>query len=377
MNPTLEVLELSEQQFSQFCGEWYDCLKASEADPVFASWAWCHSWWQTWSVPHDLELLLLAVREGRKIIGIAPLYRHRVKRKFGPGGYQLQFIGNVWRQRTVRSEHTGFILRKDRATEAMHAIATYLRSRNWDDMIICDHPPEMLDMLGALGRKVTFRGQDRGVCIDTTGNFQEWLGSLGSNTRLKLFNRRSYLGDRLCLKRVAHNDTQGRESFFRLLCRLHLDRRQVQPERAEIDFHHKLAESCGTHLKPVYGVMEVDGREVSAIYDIVAGGRCYNMQAVFVSDFDKKVSLGTLHLGYALEESFRDPAIHLYDFLAGMGKHSFYKDKLKGNVGREYRLLTSQVSANLRHQVYLEMQMLARRFRVWLAATHRQGNPDS
>ncbi len=377
MNSGIEVEELSDRQFDQFGVKWQECLADSEADPIFASWPWCHSWWQTWSSLHALELLLLTVRDNLEIIGIAPLYRHRVRRTLGPSGYQLQFIGNIWRHLTVRSEHTGFILRKGRETEAMRAITMHLRSMKWDDMIICDHSPVILDTLGTMGRKVTLRGQDRGVCIDTTGSFQEWLGSLGSNTRLKLFNRRSYLGGRMRLERVAHDDSAGRESFFRLLCRLHLDRRQAQPEQAEIDFHKRLADCCESHLKPVYCVMHVDGKEVSAIYDIHAGGRRYNLHSVFIGDFDKKVSLGTLHLGYALEEAFQDPAIHLYDFLVGGGKNSFYKEKLKGNVGYEYSLQTSQVSGNLQHQMYIEGHMLARRFRDLLTASRRQDKPGS
>lgn len=375
MAPSLEVQELSEQQFTELRGEWQDCLAASGADPVFASWPWCHSWWRTWSVPHSLELLLLVVREHQDILGIAPLYMHKVKRKLGPSGYQLQFIGNIWRKSTVRSEHTDFIIRNGYRTEVMGAIAAYLATKDWDDLLICDHPPGLLEEISGWGKKVTLRGHDRGVSVDVRGDFGDWLGSVGKNTRLKLFNRRTYLGDRLQLERIPPNNSTEREFFFRLLCRLHQDRRQAQPERAEIDFHQRLAESSGKYLLPVYSVMKVDGAEVSAIYDIIAGGRRYNLHSVFAGDIDKKVSLGTLHLGFALEESFQDPQVQQYDFLAGEGKNSFYKERLKGNTGREYTLMTSQISANLHHQFYMEVQMLARKFRNRLAATLRRDKP--
>jgi hypothetical protein len=55
-----------------------------------------------------------------------------------------------------------------------------------------------------------------------------------------------------------------------------------------------------------------------------------NLQAGFIDDFDNKVSLGSLHLGFAAEAAFRDESVDFYDLLAGSGKTHFYKSHFHG-----------------------------------------------
>lgn len=64
----------------------------------------------------------------------------------------------------------------------------------------------------------------------------------------------------------------------------------------------------------------------------------YNIQAGFLESFDRKVALGTLHLGFLIEESFADPQIERYDLLAGLGKNTFYKGHLNGQESEFYTL---------------------------------------
>ncbi|AHI29926.1 hypothetical protein AU14_01120 [Marinobacter similis] len=58
----------------------------------------------------------------------------------------------------------------------------------------------------------------------------------------------------------------------------------------------------------------------------------YNLQSGYSEDFHKKLALGSLHLGYCIEEAFRDPEVRLFDLLAGGGKHENYKIKLATNI---------------------------------------------
>jgi hypothetical protein len=57
-------------------------------------------------------------------------------------------------------------------------------------------------------------------------------------------------------------------------------------------------------------------------------GCIYNIQAGYEEDFHKKVALGTLHLGYAIETAFKDPSVGFFDLLAGEGKKTDYKSHL-------------------------------------------------
>jgi hypothetical protein len=49
-----------------------------------------------------------------------------------------------------------------------------------------------------------------------------------------------------------------------------------------------------------------------------------------MENLNSKVSLGTLHLGYAIERAFRDTEVFSYDLLAGAGKNTFYKSHFRG-----------------------------------------------
>ncbi len=352
---------LTESEFANYKSEWQDCLDQSSADPVFASWMWCFSWWKTWSKHYSLSPLILLFILEDELVGIVPLYSIKIDRKFGPIGNQLQVIGNTWRiGPTVRSEHTNFIIRMGFESQVYHALCKFLMSLEWQDFVICDHQTKLKEALAVLGTMVTVRSKDRGICLDASGLFSDWVTSLGKNTRLKVFNRRNYLKDRLIVEEIPCTDTSGREIFFNLLCKLHMDRRQTQPTELELIFHNNLAKESDNNFRPVYNIMKIDGQNVSVFYDIIAGDKRYNLHSAFIANIDKKLSPGLLHLGFSIEQAFENPDTKTYDFLAGLGKKTFYKERLKGSCGKEYSLLTSQVSKTLRHKYYLKTHMLFR-----------------
>ena len=56
-------------------------------------------------------------------------------------------------------------------------------------------------------------------------------------------------------------------------------------------------------------------------------GVVYNIQAGFDENFHRKLSLGSLHLGYAIEGAFKARDTHRLDLLAGWGKKEDYKSR--------------------------------------------------
>jgi CelD/BcsL family acetyltransferase involved in cellulose biosynthesis len=69
------------------------------------------------------------------------------------------------------------------------------------------------------------------------------------------------------------------------------------------------------------------------LYDIRREQRQYNLKMGFDPAFSAQVSLGLLHLGYAMEAAAAEQ-IRIYDFLAGPGRTSDYKRHLS-QVRRE------------------------------------------
>ena len=67
------------------------------------------------------------------------------------------------------------------------------------------------------------------------------------------------------------------------------------------------------------------GNNISVLYNLRVNDRLYNLQSGFEESYGKRVSLGLLHLGLAIEESCKDESIKTFDMLAGPGKNKYYK----------------------------------------------------
>lgn len=161
----------------------------------------------------------------------------------------------------------------------------------------------------------------------TTGDYQSYLQNLGSNTRLKLHNRRKRLFESGAVEFVKGTDP---EKFLESLNVFHEKRWQKRCFDAEtLDFiriylDKLLAEGHAYELNE----MHLEGEIISVLLDIKVNGRIYNLQSGYEESLIKGVSLGTLHLGFQIEAAFQDPSVNAYDFMAGFGKNTNYKAKL-------------------------------------------------
>ena len=102
-------------------------------------------------------------------------------------------------------------------------------------------------------------------------------------------------------------------------------------DREALRFHRLLLQRL--HLcegEPAMSLIFYNQRCVSVLYDLVVRGCRYNLQAGYEEDFDTKVSLGYLHLGFAIEATFNHETTSAYDLLAGNGKKQFYKSPFHG-----------------------------------------------
>lgn len=307
---------------------------------MFLSWAWQYSWWETWSRDLQLQLVLLAAYEGDELIGLAPLYRDTIHLTRWLKIRRLQFIGNAWRRAdTVRTEYLEFIVRRDRLDSVLQAFSGYLAAHvAWDELIICDIPRETgsycaIRRCFEAGKLYVFdRSADRGVRIPIVKNFEFYLSSLGKNTRLKLYNRRAYFES---LGEVSiENATQDRVAeYFDDLNRLHSIRWGKECFAGKsLDFHKLFLKRLEQSQALKFSRIKLNGDVVSTLYNVRVGNIEYNLQAGFLENVDKKVSMGTLHLGYAIENAYKEMQQGSFDLLAGNGKNTFYKQSLSQNM---------------------------------------------
>ena len=313
---------------------WSRLLARSNADALFLSWDWLTLWWDSFSGALSAALEILAFYRQGDLVGVAPFYRRRVVRSRVLPATSVQLIGVSWRDpETPISEYLDVIAIPAETDSVRRACAqALLRERAWSEWVIgfTDAGQQWCEAFGRVnGAQQYVRDLDPLVSYqaDLSQGFGEYLRSLGQSTRRSLWNLR---------RRLAQ---QGTVSFEQLslaeiagglgdLNRLH----QLRWQRpafagAGLDFHTRLAARMASRGELVLSRLRVGGEVVSVLYDIRKGARQYNISMGFDPAFSRRVSLGLIHLGHAMEAAAAG-GVRTYDFLAGFGKRSDYKRHL-------------------------------------------------
>lgn len=333
---SIRIERLNIKQFQSMKEEWDALVQLSGVNALFLGWSWQYSWWETWGDELGLELLLLAAYENDNLVLICPMYIDVVRVHFGRNAKRVQFIGNAWRKvGTVRTEYLDFIVENRKVALVEETIKYIKHNIDFQEIVICDllKCSPTYSALEGLAKNESFmfleRETDKGVSIDVKKSFKEYLATLGKNTRLKLYNRRKLLTDSYEVEIGTATEEQF-DSYFGQLNQLHSVRWGAPCfDPNSMSFHRSLVGKLGEDSVFLTKIC-ADGEVVSVLYDLKVGSKSYNIQAGYYEDWHKKISLGTLHLGYSIERSFNDNSVVEYDLLIGSGKNNFYKSSFKG-----------------------------------------------
>jgi len=328
------IREWSEKEFHEAESQWQALLEKSCADPLFLSWHWVFQWWRNWGLQKGDQLKILAACDGGELVGIAPLYRCSGEYFKGllPVS-RLEFLGNRYRKSSgLLAEYNQFITRADyREKEVIQALIHHISHHmEWDEWILPFIPDDSI-FSNILTRNRYLRSLDHTTAyqVDTTGSFNNYLQGLGKNSRLKLFNRRKLL-EQLGQPKLKPLNSASLDFFVDTLNAFHKQRFGRSVFGASIHhFLESLLNSPRTDFSATHSsILMLDESPISVIFNLQAQRHIYNIQLGYQQDFHKKISLGTLHLGYAIEAAFEDPQVDCFDFLLGEGKNSDYKRHL-------------------------------------------------
>ncbi len=346
---SIQISRWTIDEFAKAEHAWTDLLAASTADPLFCGWNWLYTWWQHFGKSGNPELALLVAKDGKQdIIGIAPTYLVKGKARGIWPFTRLQLIGSAFRNPSpMFSEKSGFIVRTGLERPVIRALLNYVEAdQPWDELVLsyieAQNPGMSMvqELAGTAGHLVRESDSMLGYEIPTTGSFDAYRASLGKHTRLNAFNRRKYLETKGEVKITGYNESDP-EEFFGILNQLHTQRwGQAAFAGQRLAFNLEFASRMAHTANLQCSVLTVAGRPVSALYNVRAGSREYNIQSGFDANFDKKLSLGYLHLGYAIERAFNDPEVEVFDLLGGEGKNAQFKHHL---APESYKLTTIQI----------------------------------
>lgn len=314
---------------------WTRLVEHSNADALFQSWEWLTLWWQCFGDSLAAVPEILAFRRSGELVGVAPLYRRRVVRHGVLPTSSVQLIGLSWRDPAAPiSEYLDVVATVAEADAIRRAcVQAMLDQAAWTEWVIgfTAAGRQWRDAFARLelGQQQYVRDIDPSVSYqaDLSAGFQGYLRQLGQSTRRSVSNlrRRLALAGAVSFELVSSAEIDG---GFADLNRLHRLRWQ-RPAFAgtALDFHTRLAARLASRGELAFSRLRVGGQVVSVLYDIRKGACQYNIGMGFNPSFSRKLSLGLLHLGYAMEAA-AERQVSTYDFLAGSGQRSDYKRHL-------------------------------------------------
>jgi hypothetical protein len=325
---------VNEIEFDQLKSQWQQLLDNSPVDKLFMSWLWMNTWWHTWKEKiretYNSELAIILIKKDDELVGIIPLYK--ITKSFAFITYtEYQLLGNAWRIiPSVRSEYIEPIFSHKFTSELMTKFALWIKSLPINSTLIWpDNPSKNLATIFPS----SIQNIDYGAKINLNDkSFSHYITTLGKNTRLKGITRQKLLSKEYPSHQwgefaLSRDDV---DCFFELLNNFHIQRwgKVCFDEYAQKFHKHLILANSTLNFQLLY--LKVDNQIVSVLFNIIIDNTVYNIQSGFDSLFNKKYSLGTMHLLFSIEQNFHQHKYAYFDLLAGQGLNTAYKNHYKG-----------------------------------------------
>ena len=326
----------NEEEFLANEEAWTSLLNKSNSNKLFMSWIWQSSWWKSFSTTLEASLYIIAIYSSRRLVALAPFYSHKVTASKILRINRLELIGNEFHgNSTVRSEYMGFITQEKYRISATEIILKHISdTKKFDEIILMDLLKEQADPIQKSGHfsstQIKVANTYQAYKIHLNDNFSSYLNLLGKNSRLKLFNRRKRIKKSHSIE-IQYSTYQQLDDYFYHLNKLHSIRwNKPVFSNERLSFHKIIAKHYSKSDKLIFSKLLIDQTPQSVQYNLVEGDTVYNIQLGFNDKFNPKVPLGYLHYGYEIEHAY-DSGLKYFDFLAGKGKNTQFKEKISNS----------------------------------------------
>ena len=336
-NIQLRAEDISFAGLCELESEWRSLLAADDPRLLSASSTWIKTWWGVYEpVLQDSAWRGIAIKGSTgDLLGLALFYLHGVSSR-GVKLQRLEMVGQYWRSGLgPRSEYGGIIARPEHIDRVTELVFEHLAAwTDWDEMIIGNTIQDSSDAAIrsqlAASRGWYRRTHETGntFAMKLGGDLESYRAALPGKFRQRVFNHRKKLEKQgRVVSRSA--DSGETDQFLEILNQFHQKRWGKPVFTAQrLEFHQALTRQLLTTGELYLNVLEVDDRPVSLLYDIVSGTTKYGFQLGFDSEFDTKVSLFSVHLGFSIEDAF-ERRLTRFDMLRGHGRSGRdYKERV-------------------------------------------------
>ena len=345
-------------------GEWNGLFESANAT-VFQSYEWATSWWRHFR--NGRELHCLCFRSGGRLVGLAPLCRRTVTFLGVPLFRSLEFLGRP------HADYLDILVSPGFGLSVVQAFVTHIASgRAGVDLLDLEEiPPWSLlkdhigDRAGASGMKAVI---DRGpACpyIPLPGTFEEFLSSLGPNTRYNYRRKWTRLrGSHTVEERLVRGNGEEVASGLRSFMKIHGERWRglgfpsAFDNPAERGFFEEITSRFALRDWLRIFLLQVDGVDVAASLEFLYHGRAYMYHCNATGPDDvMRCSPGLLVKLFAIRSDIGEE-MREYDMLRGEEDYKYEHLKALERFNSTLRMAALPLLSRVRFRVFL----------IWLLA---------
>jgi CelD/BcsL family acetyltransferase involved in cellulose biosynthesis len=336
--PIATTVVESPAAFEGMRAEWDALLARSQSESITLTWAWLATWWKVYGEGRALRIV--AVREGDRLIGAAPLLARTTPQsqyKVLPfHRIELLASGEAPGEQ-VCSDYIGWIAETGRESEVVEAIVSCLYGDlgdEWDELRLPDVSAES-PLLEPLRRSITERGlrfevlkREPCAIITLPRTWKEFLDSASQSLRYKIRRGRKEVDQAGGAYRVVRTPEELGGAIDTLI-RLHQQRWNEKGKPGAFAserrrrFHELLMPLALAEGWLRLGVLEAGGEPIGAIYNFEYGRRIFFYQSGIALPANQHLRPGLLMHSYEVEHAI-DAGCLEYDFLKR--GHGEYKD---------------------------------------------------
>ena len=321
MNYTMDISLIHDtKEFYAIRDEWNELLEKSDQNTIFLRWEWLYNWWLVYGCNSD-TLYICAVRDGGRLLGIAPLYVK--KKKYPFPAKEINFLGS----NIVCSDYLNFILLKGREDATLRAILSFLnKNDHWDAIRLSDIPlaSKNVPLINEYfeDRKVEIN-RNYTVCpyLPLTSTWESIHESLLPNLRNTLEQKRRRLNARHRISFIEVDSSEHSGHYFSDFLKLN----QLRFEKKGIDspfrdknflsFHQNIIKELHEKGMSKLLFLKADGHFIAGMYLF----HYNNKYLYYQSGFDpawSSFSPGTLLFHFCIKTG-HERGVEEFDFLQG------------------------------------------------------------
>lgn len=320
---TIDIVRTTDELAA--CGSrWNDVLRESRADSIFLTWEWVCSWSESF-LGKGREMLVLMIRDGQDLVGIAPWYINTAK--VGPFPVRrLEFLGTPeW-----GSDYIDVIARAGKERDVAEALCGFLCGEfedRWDCLLFRDVPAYSIFMeffMGALesrGKYLTVKRGSYCPYVDLPDGKERLHESLRSHRRLQFRRHLRLLNALGSIRHTTFREADDIESIRPFLDLYELRWGKI-PENHLLFLDRFLRRSSRNRWVEI-DTLRAGEEDIAAIFHLVYGNVKYCYMTVVNKGFNRKISVGNVLIGLSLEDS-AEKGRERYNFLKGGEPYKFH-----------------------------------------------------